>query len=75
MPVLAVIFLRHAANRFDGATRQIDADKAAEKMPKRKVVPADYHRLVVLAVLPGDARYDWIRMAQASDSEGDCRRY
>src|SRR5438270_6092724 len=32
MPVLGVIFLRHAANRFDVATRQIEDDKAAGKM-------------------------------------------
>jgi type I restriction enzyme M protein len=36
MPVLGVIFLRHAANRFEAAHRQIEADKAAGKMPKRK---------------------------------------
>ena len=42
MPVLGVIFLRHAANRFDAAARQIEADQAGGKMPKRKVLPADY---------------------------------
>ncbi len=42
MPVLGVIFLRHAANRFDTAHRQIEADQASGKMPKRKVLPADY---------------------------------
>jgi len=42
MPVLGVIFLRHAANRFDAAHRQIEADKASGKMPNRKVLPADY---------------------------------
>ena len=42
MPVLGVIFLRHAANRFDAAHRQIEADRASGKMPKRKVLPADY---------------------------------
>ena len=42
MPVLGVIFLRHAANRFDAATHQIEADQASGKMPKRKVLPADY---------------------------------
>jgi type I restriction enzyme M protein len=26
MPVLGVIFLRHAANRFEAATHQIEAD-------------------------------------------------
>ena len=41
MPVLGVIFLRHAANRFEAATRQIEEDQATGKMPKRKVQPAD----------------------------------
>ena len=41
MPVLGVIFLRHAANRFETARRQIQADKASGKMPARKVLPAD----------------------------------
>src|SRR2546426_10666525 len=39
MPVLGVIFLRHAANRFDAATRQIETDQTSGKMPKRKVLP------------------------------------
>jgi len=38
MPVLGVIFLRHAANRFEAAHRQIQADQASGKMPKRKVL-------------------------------------
>ena len=42
MPVLGVIFLRHAANRFDAAHWQIEADQASGKMPKRKVLPDDY---------------------------------
>src|SRR5712691_386034 len=40
MPVLGVIFLRHAANRFEAAHRQIEADQTSGKMPKRKVLPA-----------------------------------
>ena len=35
MPVLGVIFLRHAANRFEAATHQIEADQAAGRMPRR----------------------------------------
>src|SRR3990170_5803688 len=42
MPVLGVIFLRHAADRFDAAHRQIEADRTSGKMPKRKVLPVDY---------------------------------
>ena len=37
MPVLGIIFLRHAANRFDAATKQIEDDQVAGRMPKRKV--------------------------------------
>ena len=59
MPVLGVIFLRHAANRFEAAKRQIEEDQAAGKMPKRKVQPEDYIRRRALW-LPESARYDWI---------------
>src|SRR6185369_76768 len=59
MPVLGVIFLRHAANRFDAATKQIEADQASGKMPKRKVGPADYVKRRALW-LPEIARYDHI---------------
>ncbi|MEX0878760.1 MAG: N-6 DNA methylase, partial [Thermoanaerobaculia bacterium] len=59
MPVLGVIFLRHAANRFDAASKQIADDQAAGRMPKRKVLPADYIKRRALW-LPERARYDWI---------------
>jgi type I restriction enzyme M protein len=64
MPVLGVIFLRHAANRFEAAHKQIEEDQAAGRMPKRKVQPEDYIRRRALW-LPEKARYDYI-MAQAS---------
>jgi type I restriction enzyme M protein len=69
MPVLGVIFLRHAANRFEAATRQIEADRVSGKMPKRKVQAADYLRRRALW-LPVTARYDWI-MQQAATSGAD----
>jgi type I restriction enzyme M protein len=69
MPVLGVIFLRHAANRFDAATRQIEEDQASRKMPKRRVLPADYLRRRALW-LPENARYDWI-IHQAATSGSD----
>ena len=69
MPVLGVIFLRHAANRFDAATRQIEQDRASGKMPKRKVLPADYIARRSL-YLPEKARYDWI-MLEASLGKND----
>ncbi len=72
MPVLGVIFLRHAANRFDAASRQIKEDQANGKMPKRKVLPADYLRRRALW-LPEKAHYDWI-MQQAATSGSDLPR-
>ncbi|MDP9177066.1 MAG: type I restriction-modification system subunit M [Gemmatimonadota bacterium] len=72
MPVLGVIFLRHAANRFEAAGRQIEADQANGKMPKRKVVAADYIARRSL-YLPEAARYDWI-MRQAAASGADLPR-
>ncbi len=39
MPVLGVIFLRHAANRFDAAHRQIETDQTSGAM-----VSADHER-------------------------------
>ena len=72
MPVLGVIFLRHAANRFEAAARQIAVDQASGKMPKRKVLPADYIARRSL-FLPETARYDWI-MEQAATSGSDLPR-
>src|SRR3972149_2430164 len=69
MPVLGVIFLRHAANRFETASRLIEEDQASGKMPKRKVVPEDYVRRRALW-LPETARYDYI-MNQAATGGGD----
>ena len=69
MPVLGIIFLRHAANRFEAAHRQIDADQTGGTMPKRQVRPADYIARRSL-YLPKKARYDWI-MQQAAVSGAD----
>src|SRR6266511_4853099 len=65
MPVLGVIFLRHAANRFEAATRQIEEEQATGRMPKRKVLPADYLRRRALW-LPESARYDTIMKRSAT---------
>ncbi|WP_263356159.1 type I restriction-modification system subunit M [Acidicapsa ligni] len=69
MPVLGVIFLRHAANRFETAKQQIEADQTSGKMPKRKVLPADFIARRSL-YLPASARFDWI-MEQAAVSGVD----
>src|SRR3989442_2703531 len=69
MPLLGVIFLRHAANRFEAATKQIQEDQAAGKMPKRPPVNADYVSRRSLW-LPERARYDVI-MDKAAVSDSD----
>ena len=57
MPVLGVIFLRHATNRYDAACREIAQDQAAGKMPKRPLNKADFLKRRAL-MLPNEARYD-----------------
>jgi len=52
MPVLGVIFLRHAANRFDVVTKEIEASGK-----KRKPVKADYVKRRAL-YLPEESRYE-----------------
>lgn len=57
MPVLGVIFLRHASNRYQAALEQIRADQATGKMPKRPLVKSDFVKRRAL-MLPKEARYD-----------------
>ncbi|MCP5195741.1 MAG: N-6 DNA methylase [Gammaproteobacteria bacterium] len=57
MPVLGVIFLRHASNRYQAALQQIEADQTAGKMPKRLLVKGDFIKRRAL-MLPELARYD-----------------
>src|SRR6266566_4219864 len=57
MPVLCVIFLRHATNRYNEALREIQAEQSAGKMPKRPLTAADFKKRRAL-MLPKQARYD-----------------
>lgn len=57
MPVLGVIFLRHASNRYQAALQAIEADQAAGRMPKRPLVKGDFIKRRAL-MLPAAARYD-----------------
>jgi len=59
MPIMGLIFLRHATNRFYEAKAAIEADKAAGKMPNRPLVEADFTRRRALN-LPESARFDVI---------------
>jgi type I restriction enzyme M protein len=69
MPVLGIIFLRHSANRYEAAAREIAADQAAGRMAKRRLSDADFVRRRALP-LPECARYDSI-MAQAASGAKD----
>ena len=56
-PSWALIFLRHATNRYYAALKAIEADKASGRMPDRPLVEADFtHRRALM--LPEAARYD-----------------
>ncbi len=57
LPVLGVIFLRHATNRYQSALQAIEADQAAGTMPKRPLSKADFIKRRAL-MLPEAARYD-----------------
>ncbi|MBF0268801.1 MAG: SAM-dependent DNA methyltransferase [Alphaproteobacteria bacterium] len=57
MPIMGLIFLRHATNRFYEAQAAIKEDQAAGRMPDRPLVEADFRRRRAL-MLPEAARYD-----------------
>ena len=57
MPILGLIFLRHATNRYYEALAAITQDMAAGRMPQRPLVKADFTRRRAL-MLPESARYD-----------------
>ncbi|MCY4349788.1 MAG: class I SAM-dependent DNA methyltransferase [Thiotrichales bacterium] len=57
MPILGLIFLRHATNRYYAAVAAIEEDRAAGRMPDRPLVEADFTRRRAL-MLPEPARYD-----------------
>lgn len=59
MPIMGLIFLRHATNRFYEAKAAIETDKAAGKIPDRPLVEADFTRRRALN-LPESARFDVI---------------
>ncbi|PKN12436.1 MAG: DNA methyltransferase [Deltaproteobacteria bacterium HGW-Deltaproteobacteria-4] len=57
MPVLGVIFLRHASNRYEVALAQIKAEQQAGKMPNRPLMKGDFIKRRAL-MMPEIARYD-----------------
>lgn len=59
MPILGLIFLRHATNLYYPALAEIEVNKLSGKMPDRPLVEADFARLRAL-MLPKTARYDFL---------------
>ena len=57
MPILGLIFLRHATNRYYEAMAAIEEDRTAGRMPERPLIEADFTRRHAL-MLPEAARYD-----------------
>ena len=57
MPILGLIFLRHATNRYYAALAAIEEDQATGKMPNRPLFEEDFTRRGAL-MLPEEARYD-----------------
>lgn len=57
MPILGLLFLRQATNRYYEALEAINADKAAGKIPDRPLVEGDFTKRRAL-MLPKQARYD-----------------
>ena len=57
MPILGLIFLRHATNRYYEAMAAIEEDKAAGRMPDRPLSESDFTRRRAL-MLPQAALYD-----------------
>lgn len=57
LPILGLIFLRHATSRFRLAEAAIAADKKAGKMPNRPLVAADFQKRRAL-MLPEAAHFD-----------------
>ena len=69
MPVLGVIFLRHATNRYQTALQTIEAEQAAGTMPKRPLGKADFIKRRAL-MLPTAARYDTLLQLPSGSNLG-----
>lgn len=69
MPVLGIIFLRHASNRYETALAQIKADQSAGKMPNRPLMKGDFIKRRAL-MLSETSRYDYLLKLPTGSSLG-----
>ena len=59
MPVLGLIFLRHATNHFDATKAKIEMTLPSRGGRTRKIVSQDFEKEAAI-FLPGKARYDYL---------------
>lgn len=69
MPIMGLLFLRQATNRYYQALASIEADQAAGKIAKRPLVEADFLSRRAM-MLPEAARYDVILEKRKDGSLG-----
>ena len=69
MPVLGLIFLRQATNRYYAACEEIERDMAAGVMPRRELIEADFSRRRAM-MLPEEARYDVLLQSRKDGTLG-----
>src|SRR4051812_12403090 len=69
MPIMGLLFLRQATNRFYEALAAIEADKKAGKMPDREPVAGDFAKRRAL-MLPKAALFDEIIKTPKDKSMG-----
>ena len=69
MPIMGLLFLRQATNRYYEALAAIEADKKAGKMPDREPIAGDFAKRRAL-MLPKAARFDEILKTPKDESIG-----
>ncbi len=69
MPIMGLIFLRHATTRFYEARAAIEADKVAGRMPNRPLVEGDFQRRRAL-MMPDSACFDALLKQKKDGSLG-----
>ncbi len=69
LPILGLIFLRQATNRYTAALAEIKKDKDAGNVPDRPLVEADFTRRRAM-MLPEEARFDVLLQKPTDGSLG-----
>lgn len=69
LPIMGLLFLRQATNRYYEALAAIEADKKAGKMPDREPIAGDFTKRRAL-MLPKAARFDEILKTPKDESIG-----